>query len=155
MASTADVLSQIERAFADPPRPADDQLLHPDARDDNDIKSLYGVAHWHDLSDEAVEYEYAALFFLGPAGFRHFLPAYMSFALRHQDGGAAVVGSTVYALTPAQGELREFSLSKFALFDDAQRSAVLAFLGAMISHEDVDEALEYWRSEIRGSRPGP
>jgi hypothetical protein len=55
--------------------------LHPDARDDNDIKSLYGVAHWHDLSDEAVEDEYAALFFLGPAGFRHFLPAYMSFAL--------------------------------------------------------------------------
>jgi hypothetical protein len=105
MASTADVLSQIARAFADPPRPADDELLHPDARDDNDIKSLYGVAHWRDLSDE--------------------------------------------------GDLRDFSLSKFALFDDAQRSAVLAFLEAMISHEDVDEALQYWRSEIRGSRPGP
>jgi len=68
------VLRQIERAFADPPRPADDELLHPDARDDNDIKSLYGVTRWRDLSDEAVEYEYAALFFLGPAGFRHFLP---------------------------------------------------------------------------------
>jgi hypothetical protein len=79
------------------------------------------VAHWHDLSDEAVEYEYAALFFLAPAGFRHFLPAYMS----------------------------------FGLFADAQRSAVLAFLEAMISHEDVDEALEYWRSEVRGSRPSP
>ena len=103
MASTADVLPQIERAFADTPRPADDQLLHPDARDDNDIKSLYGVAHWHDLFDEAVEYECAALFFLGPAVFRHFLPAYMSFALRHEDSGAAVVGSTVYALRPAQG----------------------------------------------------
>jgi len=155
MASTADVLRQIERAFADPPRPADDQLLHPDARDDNDIKSLYSVAHWHDLSDEAVEYEYAALFFLGPAGFRHFLPAYMSFALRHVDSGAAVVGSTVYALTPAQGDLRDFSLSKFALFDDAQHSAVLAFLAAMIGHEDVDEALKYWHSEVRGSRPRP
>jgi hypothetical protein len=155
MRSTEDVIGQIERAFADPPRPADEQLLHPDARDDNDIKSLYGVAHWRDLSDEAVEYEYAALFFLGPAGFRHFLPAYMSFALRHQDSGAAVVGSTVYALTPSQGDLRAFSLSKFALFDDAQRSAVLAFLEAMAGHEDVDEALEYWRSEIRGSRSCP
>jgi hypothetical protein len=88
------------------------------------------VAHWHDLHDEAVEYEYAALFFLAPAGF-HFLPAYMSFALRHQDNGAGVIGSTVYALTQSQGDLREFSLSKFALFDDAQRSAVLAFLEAM------------------------
>jgi hypothetical protein len=62
MASTADVLCQIDRAFAGPPRPADDELLHPDARDDNDIKSLYGVANWLDLTDEAVEYEYAALF---------------------------------------------------------------------------------------------
>ena len=149
------MLLQIERAFADPPRPADDQLLHPDARDDNDIESLYGVAHWHDLSDEAVEFEYAALFFLGPAGFRHFLPAYMSFGLRHQDSGAAVVGSTVYALTPAQGDLRDFSMSKFALFDEAQRKAVLAFLEAMAGHEDVDEALEYWRSEVRGPRPRP
>src|SRR4029453_18040920 len=32
MASTADVLSQIERAFAGPPRPADTHLLHRDAR---------------------------------------------------------------------------------------------------------------------------
>jgi len=118
VASTADVLGQIERAFADPPRPADNQLLHP-------------------------------------AGFRHYLPAYMSFALRHRDSGAAVVGSTVYALTPSHGDLREFSLSKFALFDDAQRSAALAFLEAMASHEDVDEALEYWRSEVRGPRRRP
>jgi len=155
VASTADVLQQIERAFADPPRPADNQLLHPDARDDNDIKSLYGVAHWHDLSDEAVEFEYAALFFLGPAGFRHFVPAYMSFGLRHQDSGAAVVGSTVYALTPAQVHLRDFSTSKFVQFDQAQRNAVLAFLEAMAGHEDVDEALEYWRSEVRGPRRRP
>jgi hypothetical protein len=155
MRSIQDVLEQIEQAFAHAPRPPEEDLLHPDARDDNDIKSLYGVTHWRDLSDDAVEYEYAALFFLGPAGFRHFLPAYMSFALRHQDGGAAVVGSTVYALAPAQGDLRDFSLSKFDLFDQAQREAVLAFLEAMAGYEDVDEALEYWRSEVRGSRPRP
>jgi hypothetical protein len=136
MASRDEVLSQIERAFADLPRPADDELLHPDARDDN-------------------EYEYAALFFLGPAGFRHFLPAYMSFALRHQDSGAAVVGSTVYALTPAQGDLLDFSVSKFALFDPAQSTTVLAFLEAMVGHEDVDKALEHWRSEVKGPRRRP
>jgi hypothetical protein len=136
MASTEDVIGQIERAFRDTPRPADDELLHPDARDDN-------------------EYEYAALFFLGPAGFRHFLPAYMSFALRHQDSGAAVVGSTVYALTPAQGDLRDFSASKFALFDHAQSTTVLAFLEAMAGQEDVDEALEHWRSVVRGPRRRP
>ena len=56
-----------------------------------DAGQLYSDGH--DPSDEAVEYEYAALFFLAPAGFRHFLPAYMSFALRYQDSGAAVIGS--------------------------------------------------------------
>ena len=79
----------------------------------------------------------------------------MSFALGHQDSGAAVVGSTVYAFTPAQGDLRDFSISKFALFDQAQRKAVLAFLEAMAGHENVDDALEYWRSAVRGSRPRP
>jgi hypothetical protein len=79
----------------------------------------------------------------------------MSFALRHQDSGAAVVGSTVYALTPAQGDLRDFSLSKFALFDDARCGAVLAFLEVMAGQEDVDEALGHWRSVVRGSRRRP
>lgn len=72
-----------------------------------------------------------------------------------RDRGAAAVGSTVYALTPAQGDLRDFSLSKFALFDDVQRAAVLAFLEEMVGHEDVDEALEHWRSEVRGSPRRP
>ena len=66
-----------------------------------------------------------------------------------------MVGSTVYALTPAQGELWDFSLSKLGLFDQAHRKAVLAFLEAMAGHEDVNEALEYWRSEVRGPRPRP
>jgi len=99
MASTEDVIREIERAFADAPRPSEDELLHPDARDDNDLKSLYGVAHRRDLSDEAVEYEYAALFFLGPAGFRHFLPAYIvrPASSRQRCGGGRLDGLRVDA----------------------------------------------------------
>ena len=67
-------------------------------------------------------------------------------------GGGRLDGLRVDAVAR---DLRAFSLSKFALFDDAQRSAALAFLEAMAGHEDVDEALEYWRSEVRGSRPRP
>ena len=93
-----------------------------------------------------MEGEWAALFFLSPAGFRHFLPAYMSWVLRHPDGGAAAVGSTLFALTPATDDLRTFSLSKFALLDEAQRAAVLSFLEAMAPFEDVTGALAHWRS---------
>ena len=145
------LVARIGAVFADAPRPADDELLHPMCADDNDIKSLYGVPHWRDLPDAAIEYEYAALFFLGPAGFRHFIPAYMSYALRHPRSDQAVVGSTIFALRPAADDLREFTLSKFTLFDASQRAAVLAFLEAMAKLDDpgdatLADALAYWRS---------
>ena len=145
-----DILALVADAFAEAPRPPDDVLLHPDCRDDNDIRSLYGVPHWRDLADGTVEHEYAALFFLGPEGFRHFLPAYMSYALRHPRSDQAVVGSTIFSLRPATDNLRAFSLSKFALFDARQRAAVLAFLEAMAGIDPDDattsEALAYWRT---------
>jgi hypothetical protein len=141
----AEVLEQIAQAFMHAPRPPDDELLHPESRDDSDIQALIGVPHWRELPDESIEYEYSALAFLGPAGFRYFLPAYLSWVLRHPDSGTAVVGSTIYALTPIEGgPLREFMLSKYSLLDDAQRSAIVAFLRAMIPFEDVGPALDYW-----------
>jgi hypothetical protein len=140
-------LQVIEDAFADAPRPNDEELLHQACADDNDIKSLYGIPHWREVPDRVVEYEYAALFFLSPAGFRHFLPAYMSYALRHPTTDQPVVGSTVFALTPMPEEpTRTFSLSKFSLFDRAQQAAVVAFLESMAEHEDVDAALDHWRT---------
>jgi hypothetical protein len=56
-----------------------------------------------------------------------------------------VVGSTIFALTPAGDDrLRAFMLSKFSLLDDAQRAAVVSFLRAMVPYEDVGAALDYW-----------
>jgi hypothetical protein len=145
VAATGEVLSQIDKAFADAPRPADDALLHPDARDDSDIQALIGVEHWRSLPEDSVEYEYSALAFLGPAGFRHFLPAYMSWVLRHPDSGAAVVGSTIMALTPTADEsLRAFMLSKYTLLDSAQRAAIVSFLRVMANFDDVSLALDHW-----------
>lgn len=146
-----DALSRIEEAFADAPRPSDEELLHESCRhgsccDDMDVQRLYGIPHWRDVPEDVVEGEWAALFFLSPAGFRHFLPAYMSWVLRYPDGGAAAVSSTLFALTPAADDLRTFSLSKFTLLNDSQRSAVLSFLEAMAPHEDVTDALAHWCS---------
>lgn len=146
VASMDEVLRRIAEAFAEAPRPTDEELLHERCFDDNDLRSLYGIPHWREVPEAVVEYEYAALFFLSPAGFRHFLPAYLSWVLRHPDSGAAVVDSTLMALMPAS----EFGLSKFTLLDGAQRAAVAAFLEAMADFVDVDEGLEYWRSSREG-----
>ena len=136
------MLAQIDAAFATVPRPGNDELLHPNCADDNDIMALYEVTDWHDLSDATVENEYAALSFLSPAGFRYFISAYMSFTLRHPESGAAAVESTIWSLSPVNDQ--HFNRSKFILFNAAQSAAVVAFLEAMGAYEEVDDALLFW-----------
>jgi hypothetical protein len=150
-------LARIESAFRDAPRPSNDELLHERCMDDNDLVRLYDVAHWREMPDELVESEYAALSFLSPDGFRHFIPAYMSFTLRHLESGAAAVDSTIWSLSPViytDPGLREFVLSKLAGLTAAQREAVLEFLEAVRElGDDYDadqaaQALAYWRDEM-------
>ena len=147
-------LAQIEEAFADAPRPSNDDLLHEQCMDDNDIVRLYPLEHWRDMPDELVESEYAALSFLSPDGFRHFIPAYMGFALRRLDSGAAAVDSTIWSLAPVfydDPALKDFTVSKLSTFTDAQRAAVIAFLEAVCElgdeyvAEHAGNALAWWR----------
>jgi Family of unknown function (DUF6714) len=148
------VLAQIEAAFADAPRPSNDGLLHERCMDDNDIAYLYPVTHWREMPDALVESEYAALSFLSPDGVRHFIPAYMSFTLRHLDSGAAVVDSTIWSLAPvfySDPGIQDFVVSKLATLTDGQRAAVVAFLDAVRElgddylAEQAGLALGYWQ----------
>lgn len=119
-----------------------------------DIEALYDIPDWRETPDEIIEHEYAALYFLSPAGFRHFVPAGLRWVLLHPHSSAAVGDSTVFALTPQEGELRDFSLSKFSGFNEAQRDAVAAALGALHSggSQDVVAALDHWR-DLTDRRP--
>jgi hypothetical protein len=147
-------LAQIREAFADAPRPSNEDLLHEQCMDDNDLVHLYPVEHWRDMPDDLVESEYAALAFLSPDGFRHFIPTYMSFALRRLDSGAAAVDSTIWSLAPVFYEdeaLQDFAVSKFSTLTDDQRDAVMAFLEAVCERGDeyvaghAEKALGWWR----------
>ena len=112
-----------------------------------DIRGLYPVARWQDADASLIEYEYAELFFLSPSGFRFFLPAYMTWVLQHPYSEAAVVDSTIRALTPQSGNLEAFSLSKFTELNGEERIAVVAFLDAMTVNKELDiaGALDHWR----------
>ena len=147
-------LAQIDAAFGEAPRPPDDELLHEQCMDDNDIVRLYPVSHWREMPDDLVETEYAALSFLSPDGFRHFIPAYMGFTLRRLDSGAAAVDSTIWSLAPVFYEdaaIQDFAVSKFGSFSADQRAAVIAFLEAVIElgddyvGEQAGKALSWWR----------
>ena len=148
-------LAQIDAAFRAARRPPDDELLHEQCMDDNDIVRLYPVQHWRELPDELVESEYAALSFLSPDGFRHFIPAYMGFTLRRLDSGAAAVDSTIWSLAPVFYEdaaIQDFTVSKFASFTESQRAAVIAVLEAVVETGDdyvadqAGKALSWWRA---------
>lgn len=145
-----EVIARIRAAFADDVRPSNDTLLHPACRDDMDLEALYEFDHWSEVPDDVVVSEYAALAFLSPEGFRHFIPAYLLWVLRHPDAPEAVVDSTVWAFLPElHGErLGEFVRSKWSALDAAQRMAITAFLRAMAEHhEDAPAALTSWLSD--------
>ena len=145
---------RLEAAFGDAPRPSNDDPLHKQCSDDNDIAHLYPVKHLRETPDELVESEYAALSFLSPEGFRHFIAAYMGFTLRNLASGAAAVDSTIWSLAPvfyADAAVRNFVVSKFASLTNSQRAAVIAILDAIRelgdddSREQTAKALCYWQ----------
>jgi uncharacterized protein DUF6714 len=130
------------------PRPDDEALLHPECYDMGDLREVAAVRHWRDLADADVVSAYAALAFLSPAGFRHYLPAFLRFVLRHPDSGEAVVDSTVWAFLPElyQEELRPFVRSKWTDLAGEERDVVAAFLDVMTAHhDDAAAALAAWR----------
>ena len=147
----------IEAAWAGIERPADAELLHPRAFDDNDLRSLYGGTTWRDLADAPADRppDDAAPSFLSAVGYRYFLAGYLVWILRHPDSPYAVVDSTIWGLTPPGNELHEFVVSKYALVDEPQRQAIVGALEAfeaLTRHPDVGPALTYWRRAARAAR---
>jgi hypothetical protein len=142
-----ETIELIHLAFATDRRPPDKALLHPDCHDDMDLQCLYEIDHWSEVPDDVVVTEYAALAFLSGEGFRHFIPAYLTWVLRHPDAGEAVVDATIWAFLPELhgAALLPFVRSKWDALDGSQRTAVTAFLHAMRDHHpDAEAALSAW-----------
>lgn len=144
-------VAAIEAAFAGLAPPGDAALLHPRCMDDNDIAEFYGAPDWRDLAGEMLVRNYAAPAFLSAAGFRYYLPAFMIWSLRNAGRPEYLAEATLRAFDPGgAGEpLHSFQVSKFALFDSAQRKAVVTFLETFIADDDLgslaEAALEnYW-----------
>jgi hypothetical protein len=157
-----EVIEQIRAAFAADERPDNAALLHPECRDDMDLQGLYEVGHWSQVPDDLVISEYAALAFLSAEGFRHFIPAYLIWVLRHPDAGEAVVDSAIWAFRPDLhgAALAGFVRSKWAALDVEQQAAVTSFLRTMRDHHpDAEGALAAWLGQAQpgdgGADPQP
>ena len=129
----------IDFAFGGLAPPGDDRLLHPNCMDDGDIADFYGRSDIAALPDAFLIRNYAAPSFFSAEAFRYYMPAFMRWSLANPDSVEYVVESSLRAFDPgpAGDPLRDFQLSKFALFDDGQRHAVVLFLEAFEQHADL------------------
>ena len=146
-------VAAIETAFGGLAPPGDAALLHPQCMDDNDIAEFYGAPAWRDLPGDLLVRNYAAPSFFSAAGFRYYLPAFMVWALRNAASPEYLAEATLRAFDPGSaGEpLHGFQVSKFALFDAAQRGAVVTFLQTFCKDDDLGSLAEaalanYWRN---------
>jgi hypothetical protein len=145
------VIAEIKAAFSGLSPPDDARLLHPQCKDDGDIMDFYGALDRWQLTDDTIISNYAAPSFFSKEAFQYFMPAFMIWSLNHYDTDEYAPESTIRAFDPTNGGpgLFEFQISKFALFTEQQRAAVVQFLHAFSADPDLgpiagDALNNYW-----------
>ena len=145
-----DVILEIERAFDSVARGGGITLHEAVAMDDyaSDeerarARLLDTESRWQDVPDGVIEREYTVFSFLDDAGFRYYLPAYMTWALRNLERTQSVsLDSTIYALEPSS-----YFPQRSGLFNHAQARAILHFLEWIVQTDAFRNdraALEAW-----------
>ncbi len=147
--TATDVILEIERAFDGVAR--DDGITLHEARALDDYASDTERAQarlrdtesrWQDVPEEDIEREYTIFSFLDDKGFRYYLPAYMTWMLRHLNHThSASLDSTVFALEPSS-----YFSKRATLFNVAQATAILHFLEFLMTDErfDDDSTMNAW-----------
>lgn len=146
-----EIVAEIESAFSGVRVPGDEEILHPLCRDDGDIVDFYGVDDRRQLTDDIIIGNYAAPSFFSKEAFQYYMPAFMIWSLKHRDTVEYVVESTIRAFDPTSSDAKmyAFQVSKFALFTEPQRAAVVRFLRSYSADADLasiarDALAGYW-----------
>jgi hypothetical protein len=145
------VRREIEAAFADAPRPADDRLvIHGDATsgDDAEIAAAFRGKRWDELPLELLTYHHEALFFMTPEAYRYFLPAYLTACMGGVRRAGNIVSAVISSLTPPRGRAGDDDFgTRMRGFTAAQRAAIKSVLVFLQSEGDplgdIKRALRY------------
>jgi hypothetical protein len=110
---------------------------------------------WEQFSDEELMSREEALAHLEEPAFVYYLPAFLSFTVRHCSAGLSdpaepLVGSTVFSVT----HLSPYSLGRYKRLNDCQQAVVVAFLefvaayGNPYQRATANEGLSrYWKTD--------
>ena len=158
------LVSQIEEAFSDSPKPEGDPIVLDCDPDSEEVQAFLRDKDWRDLDARALVPLYMdVLPLLTPQAFRFFLPAYMIASVEAHDEADALPDFTAYSLTEPDAQ-DTFSVDRgvpamspqgfrdnVSQFTAAQEEAIRAFLEHMVAAHGNDWAVaalaRYWGLE--------
>jgi hypothetical protein len=173
METIPNIIEAIEVAFRDTPLgeigPFEAEAIDDYAGDEWRAKEreIDESRRWFEYSDFEIEKCVHALCHFDPAGWRHFIPAYMTWTLRHfSRTDLILVNYTIYSFDPCEHDpyLWPSKLQRFELLNQTQINAVCRFLRFMAAHPTIVDgemaklALDrYWERfchDCANGRPG-
>jgi hypothetical protein len=101
---------------------------------------------WQDLSDELLEEFPSALIFTNREGFRFLLPAYMRYALNHQDDGELAADHAIYHLCSQISPSPDWTIETFN-FRPEETKVIARFVRSTIG-EDSAPNYDYLENEL-------
>ena len=145
---------QIENAFADVPRPAEDRIAYaPGAWETPELIRDFRGQHWKGIPVERIRQHAAHLSLLSPEALPYYLPAYLLAALTDLDVRDFLL-SQLSIPDESHPDLRSTFQHRFDALSSAQRNAIRMFLcwsrdeaSGPITRQHWAQALEtYWAS---------
>jgi hypothetical protein len=154
----AATLTWIDRAFDGVPAPdAEHFTIHQAEAADGHAycdQSRDHKGRWQALPEAHLLENQWALAHLDEQGIHYYVPAVMTYALRHFQHPDVhedwITESLAYQLSPSTGELRDYQQRRFSRFDHEQRAAIYAY----VLVTGTDDARAAWRAVLEYERGG-
>lgn len=124
------LLQKITAAFRDAPFPADGYDIYAAQTDDDYGDPRFTTEHlpgrkWFEVNDAQLDDCYAALSYLRPEGWRHYLPAWLVREVKTPHSGQVDI---LLELRQPEGENAHLLESKHDALNEAQLGAIVSYL---------------------------
>jgi hypothetical protein len=141
------IIAAISQAFGKVLRGQGISLHEADALDsyasDDQLKQARQLdtdIHWWEIAPEQLERFNGVLIYTNAEGFRYYIPAYMTVALRTYQSGSLSVDAAISSLFPVTPNGSE----RYALLDDNQKKCIARFLWFMATETD-----DHWINKLK------
>jgi hypothetical protein len=124
-----ELVKKIKSAFATMPPPNEDNIvIVPNNYESFMVANLLKGKHWQDLSEATIYEIRLNLPRLTPEAFRFYLPAYLIWSLKGENGGE-ILEYVVFNLNPQEdnAKKKEF-IDKVKYFTSQQKEAIKAYV---------------------------